>query len=108
MVCQLETDAAICQEACYSTANTSQIHHHHPNCYLLDAIASPSTYPCQSVGEWVIDTFRLEIAIASPSFASFLFSDHHKFHMFLIDNRGICHENLWVDIHFKGGGDVEV
>ena len=54
MVCQLETDAAICQEACYSTANTSQIHHHHPNCYLLDAIASPSTYPCQSVS----DSFR--------------------------------------------------
>ena len=25
---------------------------------LLDAIASPSTYPCQSVGEWVIDSFR--------------------------------------------------
>ena len=26
---------------------------------LLDAIASPSTYPCQPVGEWVIDSFRL-------------------------------------------------
>ena len=38
----------------------------------LDGIASPSpsTYPCQSVGESVIDSFRLEIAIASPSFAS--------------------------------------
>ena len=45
----------------------------------LDGIASPSTYPvsqfsqhlpCQSVGEWVIDSFRMEIAIASPSFAS--------------------------------------
>ena len=33
----------------------------------LDGIASPSpsTYPCQSVGESVIDSFRLEIAIAS-------------------------------------------
>ena len=29
-----------------------------------------STYLCQSVGESVIDSFRLEIAIASPSFAS--------------------------------------
>ena len=37
----------------------------------LDAIASPSTYPCQSVGEWVSESFiisDLEIAIASPSF----------------------------------------
>ena len=34
----------------------------------LDAIASPSTYSCQSVGGSVIDSFRLEIAIASPSF----------------------------------------
>ena len=40
--------------------------------FLLDVIAFPSTYPCQSVGEWVIDSFRLEIAIASPSFASLL------------------------------------
>ena len=34
----------------------------------LDAIASPSTYPCQSVsgsvGQSVIDSFKLEIAIA--------------------------------------------
>ena len=36
----------------------------------LDAIASPSTYPCHSVTQSVIDSFRLEIAIASPSFAS--------------------------------------
>ena len=35
----------------------------------LDVIASSSTYPL-SVGQWVIDSFRLEIAIASPSFAS--------------------------------------
>ena len=39
--------------------------------YVLgDAIASPSTYPCQSVGEWVSDWLLvsdLEIAIASPS-----------------------------------------
>ena len=47
----------------------------------LDGIASPSTYPvsqfsqhlpCQSVSGWVIDSFRLEIAIASPTFASLL------------------------------------
>ena len=42
--------------------------------FLLDAIASPSTHHCQWVSEWVsgsvIDSFRLEIAIASPSFAS--------------------------------------
>ena len=40
----------------------------------LDTIASPSTYPCQSVGEWVCESFivsDLEIAIASQSFASF-------------------------------------
>ena len=36
----------------------------------LDAIASPSTYPCQWVSGSVIDSFKLEIAIASPSFAS--------------------------------------
>ena len=34
--------------------------------FLLDVIASPSTYPCQSVGQSVIDS------IASPRFASFL------------------------------------
>ena len=42
--------------------------------FSLDAIASPSTYPCQSVsgsvGQSVIDSFKLKIAIASPSFAS--------------------------------------
>ena len=42
--------------------------------HFLGAIASPSTYPCQWVSGSVIDIFRLEIAIASPSFASlFLF-----------------------------------
>ena len=44
--------------------------------HFLDAIASPSTYPCQSVSGSVsgsvIDSFRLEIAIASPSFVSSL------------------------------------
>ena len=35
----------------------------------LDAIVSPSSYPCQSVGQWLIVS-DLEIAIASPSFAS--------------------------------------
>ena len=39
-------------------------------CHFLDAIKSPSTYPCQWVGQSVIHSFRLEIAIASPSFAS--------------------------------------
>ena len=48
--------------------------HHHSNLpHFLDAIASPSTYPCQWVGEsfrqWVIVS-DLEIAIASPGFAS--------------------------------------
>ena len=43
----------------------------------LDAIASPSTYPCQSVSGSVIDSFRLEIAIASPSFASLFFHTRH-------------------------------
>ena len=35
----------------------------------LDAIAPPSSYPCQWVGHWLIVS-DLEIAIASPSFAS--------------------------------------
>ena len=39
---------------------------------------SPSTYPCQSVSEWVsecvIDSFRLEIAIASLSSANLLYN----------------------------------
>ena len=37
----------------------------------LDVIASPSTYPCQWVSQWVTVS-DLEIAIASPSFASLL------------------------------------
>ena len=32
-----------------------------------------STYPCRSVSEWVIDSFRLEIAIASTKLASLLY-----------------------------------
>ena len=39
----------------------------------LDAKASPTTYPCQSVGQWVSEwviVSDLVIAIASPSFAS--------------------------------------
>ena len=37
----------------------------------LDAIASPSNYPCDlSVSEWVINSFRLEIASASIELAS--------------------------------------
>ena len=43
--------------------------------YFLDAIASPSTYPCQWVGQSVIHSFRLEITIASPSFASLFWCD---------------------------------
>ena len=35
----------------------------------LDAIASPSSNPCVSVSQWLIVS-DLEIAIASPSFAS--------------------------------------
>ena len=38
--------------------------------FLLDAIASPSTYPCQWVSQWFIVS-DLEIAIASPSFEIF-------------------------------------
>ena len=41
----------------------------------LDEIASPSSYPCQSVGQSVSESFivsDLEIAIASLSFASLL------------------------------------
>ena len=45
--------------------------------WFLDAIAYPSTYPCQSVGQWVIVS-DLEIAIASPSFASLLYINRLK------------------------------
>ena len=44
----------------------------------LDAIASPSTYPCQWVSGSVIDSFRLNIAIASPSFASMFLDEASK------------------------------
>ena len=40
----------------------------------LDAIASPSSYPCQSVGQWVSESFivsDLEIAIASLTLLTF-------------------------------------
>ena len=40
----------------------------------LNAIAPSSNYPCQWVSGSVVDSFRLEIAIASPSFASLLFT----------------------------------
>ena len=42
----------------------------------LDAIAFPSTYPRQSVGQWVSEwviVSDLEIAIASPNFASLFY-----------------------------------
>ena len=39
----------------------------------LDAIASPITYPCQSMSGSVIDRFRLEIALASLGFASLFY-----------------------------------
>ena len=59
---------------CYSLDITASEDVRRENMFLLDAIASPSTFPCQSVGQWVsqwvIDSFRWEIAIASPSFAS--------------------------------------
>ena len=52
---------------------------HSKHIYFLDAIASPCTYPCQSVGEsvseWLIVS-DLEIAIASPNFASLLMLQH--------------------------------
>ena len=42
--------------------------------FLLDATASPVTPVSQSVSGSVIDSFRLEITIASPRFASLLVS----------------------------------
>ena len=33
--------------------------HHINNCRFLDAIASPSTYPCQWVGQWVGQWYRV-------------------------------------------------
>ena len=41
----------------------------------LDAVESPSSYPCHSLGQWVSQWFivsDLEIAVASPSFVSLL------------------------------------
>ena len=43
--------------------------------HFLDTIASPRSYPCQSVGEWVSEwVLDLEIAIASPGFVSLFIS----------------------------------
>ena len=52
----------------------------------LDAIASPSTYLCQSVSEWISESLvvsDLEIAIASLSFASLFLRSVPGFHIFL-------------------------
>ena len=49
------------------TGTFSHQHHHHLS--FLDAVASLNTYPCQSVGQSFIVP-DLEIAIASPNFAS--------------------------------------
>ena len=56
-------------------------------CPFLDAIASPSTYPCQSVSEWVsqwVIVSDLEIAIASPSFASLLLQIRYNMDIYFI------------------------
>ena len=58
-----------------SRISYDEVHHQSPQASFLDAIASPSTYPMGqwvsgSVSEWFIVS-DLEIAIASPSFASF-------------------------------------
>ena len=45
----------------------------------LDAIASPSTYPRQSVGQSVTVS-DLEIAIASPSFATVFYGASGQYH----------------------------
>ena len=47
------------------------INNNHLHCNFLDVIASPSSYPCQWVGQWLIFS-DLGIALASPSFASLL------------------------------------
>ena len=51
--------------------------------HFLDAIVSPSTYPCQLVGQSVSESFivsDLEIAIASSRFASLLGAMGHQNH----------------------------
>ena len=56
-------------------------------CPFLDAIASPSTYPCQSVSEWVSEwviVSDLEIAIASPSFTSLLLQIRYNMDIYFI------------------------
>ena len=64
-------------------------------CSFLDAIASTSTYPCQSVSEWVsqwVIVSDLEIAIASPSFASLLLQIRYNMDIYFI----ACPTGYWV------------
>ena len=68
--------------------------------FLLDAIASPSSYPCQWVVQWSIVS-DLEIAIASPSFASLFLQ------AFPIKELEIPETTLWWT-HDKWSGSMEI
>ena len=76
------------------------------NCHtgwFLDAIASPSSFPRQSVGqwvsEWVIDSFRCD-AIASQSFASLLWAFLLLLVQFLLNTFDICMSQLSVELNY--------
>ena len=64
-----------------------------------DGIASPRSYPCQWVSEWVIVS-DLEIAIASLSFASLLImlSTWMQFFWFFVNG---VHHNSWISEKWK-------
>ena len=69
----------------------------------LDAIASPCSYPHQSVGqwvsEWVIDSFRCD-AIVSQSFPSLLWAFLLLLVQFLLNTFDICMSQLSVELNY--------
>ena len=60
--------------------------------FFKDAIASPSSYPCQWMSEWLIVS-DLEIAIASLSFASLLLTYFSLSHWQWISHHAKCLPN---------------
>ena len=64
--------------SCKRNLFTEEFDNNYLTSIFFDAIASPSTYPCQWVSGSVIDSFRLNIAVASLSFASLFLDEASK------------------------------
>ena len=64
----------------------------------VDAIASPSTYPCQSVGEWVIDSFRFGDSYRMSELCELINHQSHHPHIYWITS---CSKGPpgWIGIH---------